>query len=60
MRTARVAELKARLSEYLRVVRGGQTVTVLDRQTPIARIVPYVDDATVPKVRLPVARRERR
>lgn len=35
-----VAELKARLSEYLRRVRGGETVTVLDRNREIARIVP--------------------
>lgn len=35
-----VAELKARLSEYLRRVRRGETVTVLDRDTEIARIVP--------------------
>jgi prevent-host-death family protein len=36
-----IAELKARLSEYLRSVRKGGTLTVLDRDTPIARIVPY-------------------
>jgi prevent-host-death family protein len=36
-----IAELKARLSEHLRLVRNGGTVTVLDRDTPIARIVPY-------------------
>ena len=35
-----VAELKARLSEYLRRVRAGGTVTVLDRNREIARIVP--------------------
>jgi prevent-host-death family protein len=35
-----VAELKARLSEYLRRVRRGEVVTVLDRDTEIARIVP--------------------
>ena len=35
-----VAELKARLSEYLRRVRGGETVTVLNRNREIARIVP--------------------
>ena len=29
-----------RLSEYLRAVRGGRVVTVLDRDTPIARITP--------------------
>ena len=36
-----IAELKARLSEHLRVVRNGGTLTVLDRDTPIARIIPY-------------------
>ena len=36
-----IAELKARLSEHLRGVRNGGTLTVLDRDTPIARIVPY-------------------
>jgi prevent-host-death family protein len=37
-----VADLKAHLSEHLRAVRRGRTITVLDRDTPIARIVPYV------------------
>ena len=36
-----IADLKARLSEHLRSVRNGATLTVLDRDTPIARIVPY-------------------
>lgn len=36
----RVAELKARLSEYLRRVRRGQRITVLDRDTPVARLEP--------------------
>ena len=36
-----IAELKARLSQHLRSVRNGGTLTVLDRDTPIARIVPY-------------------
>jgi prevent-host-death family protein len=36
-----IADLKARLSEHLRSVRNGGTLTVLDRDTPIARIVPY-------------------
>lgn len=55
MKPVRIAELKARLSEYLRAVRRGQEVTVLDRETPIARIVPYRDDATSLKVRPPLA-----
>jgi prevent-host-death family protein len=36
-----IADLKARLSEHLRSVRNGGTLTVLDRDTPIARIIPY-------------------
>jgi prevent-host-death family protein len=40
MRQVRIAELKARLSEYLRAVRRGETIAVLDRETPIAQIVP--------------------
>jgi antitoxin (DNA-binding transcriptional repressor) of toxin-antitoxin stability system len=41
MSEVRIAELKARLSEHLRSVRNGATLTVLDRDTPVARIVPY-------------------
>jgi prevent-host-death family protein len=41
MTTVRIADLKARLSEHLRSVRKGRTLTVLDRDTPVARIVPY-------------------
>ena len=36
-----IADLKARLSEHLRAVRNGATLTVFDRDTPVARIVPY-------------------
>jgi len=39
MTNVRIADLKARLSEYLRRVRRGDVLTVLDRKTPIARIV---------------------
>jgi len=37
----RIADLKAHLSQHLRRVRSGRTVTVLDRDTPVAKIVPY-------------------
>jgi prevent-host-death family protein len=36
-----IADLKARLSEHLRRVRRGRSLIVLDRDTPVARIVPY-------------------
>jgi len=48
MISVRIAELKNRLSEYLRAVRRGETLTVTDRDTPIARIVPWVaEDASL-------------
>jgi prevent-host-death family protein len=40
MNAVKIAELKARLSEYLRAVRKGREILVLDRNTPVARIVP--------------------
>lgn len=36
-----VAELKAKLSDYLRRVKSGRSVTIMDRQTPIAKLVPF-------------------
>ena len=41
-----IADLKANLSRHLRRVRTGRTLTVVDRNTPIAQLVPY--DATAP------------
>jgi prevent-host-death family protein len=41
MKTVRIADLKARLSEHLRGVRKGHELTVYDRDEPIARIVPW-------------------
>lgn len=40
MSTVSVSELKARLSAYLREVRQGGEVQVLDRGKPVARLVP--------------------
>ena len=40
MRTVNIATLKAKLSYYLGQVRGGGEFLVLDRKTPVARIIP--------------------
>ena len=40
MKQVGIAELKSRLSEYIRAVRRGETISVLDRETPVAQIVP--------------------
>jgi len=42
----KISELKAHLSEYLRHVRKGHTVEVLDRETPVARLVPFEERAS--------------
>jgi prevent-host-death family protein len=52
MKNVRIAELKSRLSEYLRAVRAGETIAVLDRETPVAQIVPVRERARL-KVRRP-------
>lgn len=53
-RNVGIAELKARLSEYLRAVRKGRELTVYDRDQPIARVVPYAGSAGRLLVREPV------
>ena len=44
MKGVGIADLKAHLSEHLKAVRKGRTLTVLDRGTPVARIVPFAAD----------------
>lgn len=41
---ATISEVKNGLSAYLRRVRSGESVLVLDRKTPVARIVPVGRD----------------
>lgn len=45
MATASVAELKARLSEYLAAARRGEEVIVTDRGRPVARLSGLTSDA---------------
>ena len=52
MKQVRIAELKSRLSEYLRAVRGGESIAVLDRDTPIAQLIP-VRERSALRVRRP-------
>ncbi len=51
-----LAEFKARLSAYLRRVRRGETLTVLNRDTPIARVLPWDQGATALPTRPPTRR----
>lgn len=54
MKAVKIAELKARLSEYLRAVRRGETIAVLDRDTRVAELVPVRATNTL-RVRKPAA-----
>lgn len=60
MKTVGVRELKDRLSEYLRRVRGGEAVLITDRGEVVAEIAPPgagPSDASVPPGLLALARR---
>ena len=47
VRSTNIANLRNRLTHYLREVRAGEEIVVRDRQRPIAKIVPLVvDDET--------------
>ena len=48
MRTAKISELKAKLSAHIQYVKNGEEVLILDRNTPVARLVavgPVEDEA---------------
>jgi antitoxin (DNA-binding transcriptional repressor) of toxin-antitoxin stability system len=55
MKRTNVSGLKARLSAYLADVRGGETVVVCDRHTPIAQLVP-IDEATEDQLQIEPAK----
>lgn len=37
----KIAEFKSHLSQYIKNVRKGHPITLLDRETPVARVLPY-------------------
>ena len=39
MRTAKISELKAKLSAHIGYVKNGEEVLIFDRNTPVARLV---------------------
>jgi prevent-host-death family protein len=43
VREAKISEIKNNLSRYLSLVRKGEVVRILDRNRPIAQIVPITD-----------------
>ena len=41
MIAAKIFELKNRLSAYLREVKNGHEILIMERETPVAKMVPY-------------------
>jgi prevent-host-death family protein len=52
MKTASVTELKAQLSRFLRMVKRGSEVQILDRGVPVARLVAIATPASSESERL--------
>ena len=44
MRSTNIADLRNRLTQYLKEVRAGEEIVVRDRQRPIAKIIPFTVD----------------
>lgn len=54
MKQVGIAELKSRLSEFLRAVQGGESIAVLDRNRAVAHIVPIPERPGL-RIRSPAA-----
>lgn len=49
MKSAAVSRLKASLSEYLRRVKAGEEILVLERGAPVAKLVPVPPATAIPE-----------
>jgi antitoxin (DNA-binding transcriptional repressor) of toxin-antitoxin stability system len=65
MREAKISQVKNQLSRYLALVKKGETIRILDRDRPVAQIIPIAtpvsgsasDDALVELERKGIVRR---
>jgi prevent-host-death family protein len=44
MRSVNIAELKNKLSTYVKYAKAGETVIIRDRNTPVAQLMPLVEE----------------
>lgn len=49
MKEARISEVKSQLSRYLALVRKGEVIRILDRNVPVAQLVP-IEAAAGPEI----------
>ena len=55
MRSTNIADLRNRLTQYLREVREGEEIIVCDRRRPFAKIVPLAPDDDAQRAELVAA-----
>ena len=56
MRSVNVAELKNRLSTYLTYAKSGEVIVIRDRNSPVAKLIPFTaDDASEDELALVAA-----
>jgi prevent-host-death family protein len=53
-KSANVAEIKAQFSRFLRQVEAGETVTVMNRDHPVARLIPAPQEQDSLRIRKPL------
>ncbi len=46
-RKVKVSEFKVHLGRYLKEVKTGGEITVLDRETPVAKLIPFVEEPSL-------------
>jgi len=58
MKTYNISQLKTNISQALRLVKKGEKISVLDRETPVALLVPLPDDSDSLKIRHPLKKNQ--
>jgi antitoxin (DNA-binding transcriptional repressor) of toxin-antitoxin stability system len=43
MKQVKIAEFKSKLSSHLREVKRGKEIVILDRDHPVAKVIPFTD-----------------
>ena len=58
MKTINISQFKAHISEELRKVRAGEHIIILDRDIPVAEVIPYQEKKNLLNIRTPKHRLE--
>jgi antitoxin (DNA-binding transcriptional repressor) of toxin-antitoxin stability system len=56
MKTVNIRELTHHFSSYLKVVKRGERIVVMERSSPVADLIPHNDNVTSPAWKRPLQR----